>query len=398
MTTDETQSSGTEEEKTQLFQFIKWIIKVLYSPVKTFEEIVKKPNIKGPILILLITLPIIVGGQFVFGAKFFSVTPEPEKDLWTEQSAGTPSFIWTSNDNVVFDGEDYIVGNNSVSASMTNSSSIWMRLTNIGRFDCSEGEYDQLFFRIIWVNEANVTPAATVRLFSMYNESRRFELDLGKTIANRTGTWANVSVNLDTDEWIMTPENLPDWENITGVGFELTWDNPSNITMKIDDLLFGKYIPLSSFDTFNLQLLYSLMRSSVDFLLQWVILSGIVLLALKSFSNWNGTWRTLLSIVGYVYSVSIVYFGLLTILFLLLPPLFFPYNITYSEYVDIYQTNWGIPISALSLLSYVWTIVLCTIALRKIHELSLNKAFLIGFGAFIMSLLLSSFLLGLLSL
>ncbi len=135
------------------------------------------------------------------------------------------------------------------------------------------------------------------------------------------------------------------------------------------------------------------MRSGVDFFLEWLILSGIVLFALKSFSDWSGFWKNLLSTVGYIYSASIVYLGALLLLFFLLPPIFIPQNITYLEYLDIYQGSWGIPISILSLLFYAWTIILCTVALKKIHELSWSKASMIGLGAVVMSLLFSSFLL-----
>ena len=36
--------------------FVYEIFRVLYSPFKAFKEIVKKPDVKGPVLILLITV------------------------------------------------------------------------------------------------------------------------------------------------------------------------------------------------------------------------------------------------------------------------------------------------------------------------------------------------------
>lgn len=395
MTIEEAQPLEEEQEKKQPWQFVKWILKVLYSPMKTFEEIVKKPNVKGPILILLITLPIILGGQYISGTKFFLENPKPENDLWTEEPSNSPSFLWSSNDNITFDNNDYIVGNFSVSSSLINGSLIWMRLTDIGSFNCSEEEYSRLSFRIKWVNEANVTPTAVLQLFSLNNESNRFELDIGSLVANSTDVWANITVSLATDSWIEVPENLSSWANVTGIGLQLMWPSSANLTVKIDDLFFGKYIPISSLSTFGMQLAYSVMRSAVDFLLEWLILSGIVLLALKSFSDWNGFWKNLFSIVGYIYSTSIVYLGALAVLFLVLPPLFIPYNITYLEYLDLYQGSWGMPTYVLTLLSYGWTAILCTVACKKLHELSWSKAFIIGFGAVVVSLLFSSILLSL---
>ena len=82
---DEAQPLEDEGEKKQSLQFAKWIFQVLYSPMKTFEEIVKNPNVKGPILILLITLPLTLSVQYTSGAKFFLEIPAPEYDLWTEK-------------------------------------------------------------------------------------------------------------------------------------------------------------------------------------------------------------------------------------------------------------------------------------------------------------------------
>lgn len=379
-----------EREKTQSLQFVKWIFQVLYSPMKTFEEIEKNPNVKGPILILLITLPLTLSVQYTSGAKFFLEIPAPENDLWTEKPSNLSSFLWNSNGNITFDNNDHISGNHSVSTSSVNSSNIWLRLTNIGSFNCSNEEYSRLSFRIKWVNKANVTPTAILQLFSLNNDTSRVELDINPSIANKTNIWTNITFSLVTNNWT-TPENSPSWDNITGIGFQLVWTNAANLTLKIDDLFFGKYIPVSSSRTFYMQLAVSLMRSGVDFLLEWLILSGIVLLAFKSFSEWNGFWKNLFFTIGYVYSASLVYLGTLTVLLLLLPSIFLPYSITYLEYIDIYQASWGTPISILSLLFYGWTIILCTVALKKMHEISWNKTFMISLGAVILSLLFSSF-------
>jgi hypothetical protein len=395
LTIAEAQPLEGEQEKKQPWQFVKWIFKVLYSPINAFEEIVENPNVKGPILILLIILPIILGGQYISGTKFFLENPKPENDLWTEKPSNSEPFLWNSNDNIAFDNNDYIIGNFSISSSLTNSSLIWMRLTDIGSFNCSKEEYSRLSFRIKWINEANVTPTAVLQLFSLNNESNRFELDIGPLVANSTDVWANVTVSLATDSWIKVPEGLPSWANVTGIGFQLLWSSTADFTAKIDDLFFGKYVLISSLSTFGMQLLYSVMRSGVDLLLEWLILSGIVLLALKSFSDWNGSWKNLLSCVGYIYSTSIVYFGVLAVLFLVLPPILLPYNITYLEYIDLYQGSWGIPTSILTLLSYGWAIILCTVACKKLEAFSWSKAFIIGFGAVVMSLLFSSILLSL---
>jgi len=389
LTTDKPDSLA--EERKEPFQFAKWIFRVLYSPMKTFEEIAKKPNVKGPILIMLITLPIVFAGQYTSGAKFFLETPTPENDLWTEKPTNSTLFTWSSNGNLTFDNGDSVVGNFSVSTLFTSSSLAWVRLTRIGSYNFSEEEHSRLALRTKFLSNANATPTdAKLQLFSFENESRVFEMDIRDQLVGTADAWANVSVNLVAESW--NGENSPSWANVTGVGLQLTWAEPMIFILKVDDLFFGEFYPVVSSDSLALQSTYWLLRSAFDFLLRWLILSAIVYLALRSFSEWKGFWKDLVSILGYVYSVLIVYQGALAIAFLLLPPIFIPYNLTYAEYLDIYQSNWGLPISFLSLLQYGWTTVLCTIASRKVvQEISWSKAFLVGFGAVIMSLILSSF-------
>lgn len=53
------------------------IFKVLYSPVKAFEEIVENPDIKGPFLIFALTLLATAGMQYVSASKMFLETETP---------------------------------------------------------------------------------------------------------------------------------------------------------------------------------------------------------------------------------------------------------------------------------------------------------------------------------
>ncbi|UCH31746.1 MAG: hypothetical protein JSV05_09720 [Candidatus Bathyarchaeota archaeon] len=383
-----------ESQEQQTWQFARLILKVLYNPTRAFEEIIKRPMIKGPILILIITLPLILAGQYISGTKFFLENPIPDEDLWTEKPLNSASFLWTSNDNITFDDGDYISGNYSVSSSLINTSTIWLRLTDIGRINCGTEEFNRLSFKIKWIIEGNAIPTAILQLFS-HDENRRFESNITHIIANSSGIWENVTVSLatnNTNTWIPT-SNQPSWDNITGVEFQLFYDGNTNLTIRIDDLFFGKFIPISSSATFDIQILYLLLRSSADHLFEWLILSGLVLLALKSFTDWKGVWKEIFFTIGYVYSAFILNFAALVVLFSVLPALFIPYRITYLEYLDLYQGSWGTPISVVTLLFYGWIMILCTIGVKKMQEMSWSKALLIGFGAILISLVFSSLLL-----
>jgi len=392
----ETQLLDEETGKNHRLQFAIWILKVLYTPLKTFEEIIKKPNIKGPILILLLTLPLTVGIQYISGVNFFLETPLPKSDLWTEKPSGPSSFSWIPENKTTYDSIDKISGNYSVSNSVIDSSLIQLELTSIGVLNASTEEYNRLSFSIKWVNAEGIVPTtATLQLLSLNNENHWFEQDIEPLLANTTDRWANVTsfeaLNLATSPpW--TLHGSPRWDSITGIVFQLTWEDPANLSVKVDDLFFGKYEDLTSSGS-TIILLASLMRSGVDFVSEWLILSVIAFLALKSFAGWSGSWKNLWLVVGYVYSTSIVHLGALLLVSIFLPPIFLPYNATYSEYVNITQGNWGTPISVLGLANYVWATILCTVSLQKVGKLGWSKAFLMGFGAIVMTLLLSSFLL-----
>lgn len=381
---------GQDTEQEEPLQFVKSVFKVLYSPMKAFEEIGKKPSVKGPILILLITLPLFVSIQYSSTSKFFLEATIPENDLWTEEPHNSHSFLWSSGDEILFDNNDYISGNYSVSISAFNSSQIWMYLTEIGSINCSEGEHSRLSLAIKIANEGELM-TAVLQLFSGNSDTNGFDLDILPLMGTVASTWVNITVDLANDNWTKT-KATSSWTDITGIGLQLTWLDLGNFTVKVDGLFFGKFV--SSLSSYGVDLpLLSVVRSSINFLLEWLILSGVVLLILRSFSKWTGSFKDLFNYIGHVYSASIVYLSAIALTSFFLPPLYIPANITFQQYVNIYQASWGAPISYLTLLYYGWATILCAVSLKKLVEMSWSKAILVGFGAFVMGVLFSSFLL-----
>ena len=106
------------------------VLKVLYSPVKAFEEIVKKPSVKGPLLVLALTLLATVVLQSVVASKYFRLTATPDNDDWTESVS-----LWNSNGERSVDGTEGVVGNYSVKSSVTNNVD---RNSNTPLFYCND--------------------------------------------------------------------------------------------------------------------------------------------------------------------------------------------------------------------------------------------------------------------
>jgi hypothetical protein len=103
-----------------------------------------------------------------------------------------------------------------------------------------------------------------------------------------------------------------------------------------------------------------------------------------------------MSYVGYVYAAFLIFLGIATIISIPFPSLYIPSNIYSQEYINvmqIYQTNWVTPGLLVQLVYYGWVTMLLAISIKELVELSWSKAILVSFGAFIMSVLFSSFLL-----
>ena len=391
---------GQKVNKRKLF--VREIFRVLYSPLEAFKEIAKKPDVKGPMLILLITVLVTAGAQYISASKTSFENPTPETDTWTESTS-----LWTSN-GVLSDDTDRIVGNYSVKSFSSSDTCIWMKLTEIGPFDCSgDSGYRGFSFRIKWIHQNEKPPSsnATLQLFS-YEENRYFQCNLGNNITSSSNEWANSTVSVGIEQgWV--PVNSPDWKNITGLEFRLAWlpSDAANLTMKIDDVYFGEYVsPLAS-DFFTGWLVSSLMGSATDFIIRWILYAGLLLLTIKIFGGKTGPWSALFNVVGYVFAVTMVYITIDALLINMLPSLSFPLKawspvageeeIGLALWNQIIQDNWGTTWTYnlryyLPFTFHAWTAALGTIALHFAREFAWKKAAVISVMAYIMLIFLKA--------
>jgi len=354
--------------------------------MKAFKEIAKNPSIKGPILILILTLPISVGVECIHTSKLFLEVQTPEKDAWAE----VQSFLWSSNGALIYDATDCIVGNSCISSSI-NESTILMKLMELDSVNCSEGENSRLSFSSKIIGE--VPSSAIINLYSGDSNSSGFKLDI-LPFLNNTNMWINITLDLLSEDWIET--SSANWGNITGIEFQLSWSDLGDYIVKIDGLFFGKFESPYSIYGVDIIIWLSLFNSVISFLLAWLILSGLILLILRSFYTWSGTFRYLMGYIGYVYAAFLVFLGITAIVSLSFPPLYIPASANSQEYLNVmqvYQTSWVTQGLIVQLVYYGWVTILCAISLKELVEFSWSKAILASFGAFIMSVLFSSFLL-----
>ena len=382
---------------------VREVFEVLNSPVKAFKKIIEKPDFKGPLLILILFISFAVLEQYVVASKLLLIDPAPDNDDWTEFIA-----FWDSNGLLSIDDADYKVGNHSVKSFVSNGTSIWMKMTDIGSFDCSaDTGYEELFFRINWTHKDGSFPSsgATLRLFSG-NESSYFELNLTDLISTSSGEWNNATVSLgpESQGWESTDS---DWKNITGLEFKLAWLPSANLTMKIDDLHFRKYVSLLETGAFSGSIINILMSAAVAFSMNWVLWAGILLLVAKVFREEGGTWTVFFVIIGHVFVVSVVYTIASAVLFSMLPALKLPLKAPPATEEEIKVTTalveeswypnwayWGYLLLAGLYLPFVrdiWIMGLCVIAIRLLRGITWGKATSISVVAFIIRFILRSF-------
>ena len=366
------------------------VFEVLYSPVKAFKKIIEKPDFKGVLLIIVLVIVSMVVVQYVAASKFFLETRTPDDENWTESTT-----FWASNDNLSLDDVDYKVGNYSVKSFVSDGTSTWMKITDIGSFDCLEDTgYKELFFWINWTHSNGTFPnsGATLRLFSV-NESRYFELDLSTSISELSGEWGNVTVNIGPQSQSWASSNSPDWKNVTGLEFRLVWPTPANLTMKIDGLYFRKYVSPLETGTFSGAIIPILMSSAVSFSMNWILWAGILLMIAKVLREEVGPWTVFFVVIGYVFVSTVVYTIASAVSLSTLPAL----NLLSADDINVLIHEMWYPYLAyqvwlyLPLVGEVWVAVLCATAIRLLRGITWGKAASISMIAFIIRLVLRFF-------
>ncbi len=376
------------------------VFKVLYSPVKAFKKIIEKPDFKGVLLILVIFMSFNLVAQYVVASRLFVESRIPNDENWTESE-----ILWISNGNRSVDHLDYKVGNYSIKSFASNCTNIWMKITGIEPLNCSGDKgYKELIFWIKWINENGSLPSSglILRLFSG-SENVYFESNLTGFFAS-SDEWINATLKIGPEQgWNAT--GSPNWKGITGLEFRLVWSVPANLTMKIDDLRFQKYVSLLETGTFSASIIGFLISGTVvPFSMNWILWVVILLMITRVFREEAGPWRVFFVIIGHVFIVSVVYAIASAPLISILPQLNFPVKTwpptTEAEIIAVnamieemwypslaYQTVLYLP-----LVTQIWTAGLCAVVIRVLRGVTWGRAASIAGVAFIIRLVLIFFL------
>lgn len=384
---------------------LKNIFKVIYAPQRTFREIMQNPKYIGPLLILIFFTVANTGFIYIMISKTHVEETLPiaeERDRWTENRTfwtQTPGVNITENDVDYINGTYY--GNKSIEFSIVNSNFISMQLNDIGPVDCSEQEgYKNLSLRIKQISPESNPENVTIYLFSS-TSSDYFQSNLTENFSNSTsGIWNNLTIPLGTERWLKA--SAADWGNIKGITLEFTWSNDYNITLLVDGLFFrGIFTSLAESASTAYMLNFSLLYV-MQFVIQWVILSGLIYIMTKAFGA-KTVWRPLLILVGFALVTLFVQAIVNLAAFSTLPALYYPLELiggvkgeSEIAYSKLLEETWLVSMinRYLQVIVYMWTILLSAITIRLLAEFPWIKSLLIATVAYLVSILAESFILG----
>jgi hypothetical protein len=372
------------------------VLEVLYSPVKAFRKIIKKPDLKGVLLVLLLAIASTVVFQFVYNSKQLYENRAPEDDGWTE--ALTNSHSWVSNGLTLLDGADYQMGNSdgnhSITSSVVNETSIWLKITDFDSVNCSgEKGYNELFFWIKWVNEAETVPSSgTLRLFSG-SEDSYFESTITE-FSSSSGEWTNATLKVGSDQaW--SSNNSPDWQNITEMEFRLVWLDAANLTMKVDGLFFRNFVSPIEALGFSVAMLSLFVSVVFSVAMNWILWAGIVVIVAKLFGEELGKWNVFFVIIGHAFMVIAVCNLVSALAFSSLPVVSLPLddNLQMAIFSEVWLPNLAYQAGTLILwVGEVWIAALSAVVIRLMKNTTWGKAATIAVVAFAVRFLLRLFI------
>lgn len=377
------------------------VLEVIYAPHKAFKKLGDKPNYIGPAIIIIVLIIANLGFAYTALSKTNLETYVPNGqnlDEWTQNST-----LWTSNALVSVSNDSItgaIYGNESIAFSADNTSTVWIQLNDISSVNCSiQGGFNQISFRL-----KQLTPQEKPQNVSVYLNSTNaadFYYDLTNEYLNSTvGIWYNATLPL-VSGWVPGGQDA-DWSNITGFSLEFSWTQTSNVSLLVDGLFFhGIYEPW--LDQVGIGYVLSFALTSVmQFVIAWVVFSGLLFLIGRTLGG-KVVWRLILVAVGLILITLVVQAFINLALYTTLPQLNYPFSLvggvqgegTAAYNIILDQTATVRTITSVAQFAiWVWTIALGAILLRFTAELAWLRSILASVVAYIVTIIVSSFLFG----
>ncbi|MGQ9551470.1 MAG: Yip1 family protein [Candidatus Bathycorpusculaceae bacterium] len=381
------------------------VLKVLYAPHKVFKEILQKPKLFGPLLIMILFAAAQTGFFYTVMSKSYveQTVPKPEQlDAWTENAT-----LWTGTAGLTIrdNFDDYIngtyYGNSSIEFSAINSNRLSMTLDNLESVNCYGPQgYKNLSLRMKLIEQQKPINV-TIYLFSL-SPSNYFYYDLTQEILSSTAdAWNNITIPVGSDKWSSNGA-AANWENITGLKLDFTWPSNATLTLRVDGLFFRGIFKRVTDMAGTSYIANFLMTAFTQFMLQWLILSGLIYIVSRAFGA-KTAWTPIMVCIGFALMPMFIQALGNAATHSTLPNLYYPLELMggvqgefETAYEPILETTAVVTqIGAfLQGIVYVWTITLCTIATRALTEFKWVKSLLVSAASFLITIMILNFILG----
>jgi len=380
------------------------IFKVIYAPHKALREVIQNPRYIGPICIMILFTMANTGFAYTLVSKTYveqTLPTSEQPDTWTENST-----LWASSPgvNIAENNNDYIAGasygNKSIEFSSLDSRQVSMQLNDMESVDCLGLDgYKNLSLRIKWTSPDVKPENVTIYLFS--TASDYFYYNLTQEFLNSDSSiWNNLTIPLGPGKGFPYGSNAS-WGHINGLKLDIAWLDNSNITLLIDGLFFRGIFKSQMVDASSF-LLSFVPQSFMQFIIQWVILGGIIYIMTKAFRA-KTVWRAVLISVGFALITMFIQALIYAAAFSTLPELYYPLEIIGGVEGEgdiasnkILEQTWLFSdvYRYVQIGVFVWTIVLCAIATRLSAEFSWTKSFLVSATAYFVTITVVGLILG----
>lgn len=319
------------------------LIQVIYAPKKAFKSMVSNPKYFGVILALVLFMAFQVGYQYNQFAKTNVELTEPQVGLFqtlTNSSSGNwqsnPETVLTNNNDhlnytVYLAGYGFVpslYGNTSLQLQGVNTQNLSVSIDDAFNVDCATNGFNNLTLILKQVQPQNLKPqSVTVTLYSL-SESNNYQYDLTPHLSSSIiDQWTNITIPVGPhveDDW--TENGNPIWNNITSLKLDFVYPEAQNTTIRISAIYFGgQYVSLAEYG--GTAILFTFLQAfSLQFLVSWLALTGVIYLILKGLKT-PVTWKPIFAAIGVSMIVMAIRAAISLVLTLTLPTLYYPYEL-----------------------------------------------------------------------
>jgi hypothetical protein len=376
--------------------FVDDILKVIYAPQKAFKSIVANPKYLGALIVLILFIGLQVGYEYSQFSKTYTEQTTPSIDQLatftnaTLTGSDNTTTAWRSSSNVALtnnndffnysvyvagfglpptDSNAYykLFGNSSLEMSANNTSTLTSALDIVSvlssindtlvaqkatplsslTVDCSPNAFQNLSITLKQIQPQVAPKSANVTLYST-GDTNYYVYDLTSQLSDTStiGQWTNLTITLGPNAKGWISSGNPTWGNITALKLDFSYPISSNITIEVGALFFhGEYLTPIQYSSTAI-LLQFLQLFSLQFLLTWLVLTGIIYLICRFALKSQVLWKPLFIALGMAMFVMVIR-GLVNLAAtLLLGTVYYPFDLSLGVTFDPFKTLYY-PIEAL---------------------------------------------------